>query len=202
MPGTPAIESDWLHRKLLRYLAVQINCFMELPLFDVLALSVRDVNRSWTDQQRFAPVGELRNVGGECGDHGVESVDGLQAQEGKLEGKCDLDLISGGRKNLPAQIVRWTDEAVEQVGMGVVGNDVGRAATLNQPNVQRAWPNLRIGRQWHGPQSRERRNQLVDRGLAQFRIRRMRHASLGGDLNPKSSFGSERNVIFRGLAVD
>jgi len=45
-----------LARKLLRDRTIQVNRFMQLPLLDVLTFGMRDVNRSRTDQQRFAPI--------------------------------------------------------------------------------------------------------------------------------------------------
>ena len=45
-----------LARKLLRDRTVQVNRFVKLPLLDELAFSMRDVNRSRTDQQRFPPI--------------------------------------------------------------------------------------------------------------------------------------------------
>src|ERR1700720_368111 len=48
-----------------RGLAIQINRVAQLLFLDVLTISMRDVNRSRTDQQRLAPVSKKGNVSGE-----------------------------------------------------------------------------------------------------------------------------------------
>ncbi len=83
-----------------RDFAVQVDGLMQLLLLDVLALSVRHVNRARTDQQRFAPLRQCGNVGGEGGDHSGQAVDGSKAQEGKFQREGDLNLMAGSGNDL------------------------------------------------------------------------------------------------------
>jgi hypothetical protein len=50
-------------------LAIQIDRIVQLTFLDELALRMRDVNRSRTDQQSFAPLRQLRNIGCKLRDH-------------------------------------------------------------------------------------------------------------------------------------
>src|SRR3984893_16097646 len=114
--------------ELLRNRAVQIDRVCELLLLDVLAFGVRDVNRSRTNQHRLSPVREEGNIRGEGGNHRGQTIDSAQAQKGNLQRKRDVHLIAGSRENLPAQIVRRTDEAIEQVRMSIIWDDIRRAS--------------------------------------------------------------------------
>src|SRR3984957_20763302 len=74
--------------------AIQINRLRQLPLLDVLAVGVRHMNRSRTEQQRFAPVGELWDVGSKRRDHRGQTVHCAQAKERKLQRERDLHRIA------------------------------------------------------------------------------------------------------------
>jgi hypothetical protein len=50
--------------------------------------------------------------------------------------------------------------------------------------------------------SSQRLQQLVDGRFSKLRIGGMRHAALGDDFHPQSSFRSNRKAILRRLAID
>ena len=48
-------------------------------------------------------LAELGNVGGEFGDHGGQSLDGAQADEGHIEGELDLGQVAGRLQSAAAR---------------------------------------------------------------------------------------------------
>ena len=88
-----------------RYHLIRFNRRHQFALCNALLIGVRDVNRSGPEQQRFSPVAELRNVGGELGDHGRQALDGAHADEGNFEGEVDVGQALGaffdGRRDRP-----------------------------------------------------------------------------------------------------
>src|SRR5437879_13642746 len=85
--------------------AIYVGGFVELPLLDILALGMRDLNRSRTNQQRLAPVRELGNVRGKGSDHRGQSVDRSQSKKGKFQRKRNLELVARSRQNLLPQFI-------------------------------------------------------------------------------------------------
>ena len=100
-------------QKPLRDLAVQIDRLRQLLLLDVLAVGMRHMNRSRTDQQRLAPVGELRDIGCESRNHGRQAIDRAQAQKRQLQRESNFDISSRGLHNLLSQIIRGTNQPVK-----------------------------------------------------------------------------------------
>src|SRR5579862_5340226 len=71
--------------QLPRNRAIQVHGVAQLLLLHMFAISVGDVDRSWPDQQRLAPVAESGDVGGEGGDHRGKAVERAQSNEGNLQ---------------------------------------------------------------------------------------------------------------------
>ena len=69
----------------MRDTRVQINGVEQLPLLDVLAFGVGDMDGAGTDEQRLAPIRQRGNVGGEGGNHGLDSGHGGQLHVGDLK---------------------------------------------------------------------------------------------------------------------
>src|SRR5260370_20879795 len=111
-------------RELLRDLAVQINCVRKLLLLDVLTLSMRDLNRSWPDQQRLTPVAEKGNIGSECSSHRRQAVNRAQAKERNFQRKVCLHLMARSRHNLAAQVLGRADKTIKQIRMSIVRNHI------------------------------------------------------------------------------
>src|SRR5437016_5705013 len=90
---------------------------------------------------------------------------------------------------------------VYQVRFRGVGNHVGGTTSFNNADIQRARADSFGDRQLHSSETIECLEQLVDGGLAEIRIRRMRHLAVRGDLHAQGSLGSSSNAVFGGLAV-
>src|SRR5258707_15268781 len=121
-------------RELLRDLRVQINCVRKLLLLDVLTLSMRDVNRSWPDQQRLTPVAEKGNIGSECGSHRRQAVNRAQAQERNVQRKVCLLLVARRRHNLAPHVLRRSDKTIKQIRMSIVSNHIRREPPFHEPD--------------------------------------------------------------------
>ena len=84
----------------------------------------------------------------------------------------------------------------------LVGDHVRSTSTGDQTYVQRRFSDSLNHRQLELADVRQRPNQLVDRGLAQLRIRRVRHLAIRKNLDAQTALGSQRQPIVGGLPID
>src|SRR5437762_2064664 len=86
--------------------------------------------------------------------------------------------------------------------MRLVGNDVRGATAGDGPDVERAGSEHFVDGQLNFANVGKSVEQLFDRRLSELRIRRMGHFSARDQLITESALRSERQLIFRRLAVD
>ena len=102
-----------------------------------------------------------------------------------------------------AETVAGIHQAEKYFRAGMIRNDVGRATALNGADVERACAersrSLGMGMRRI---VLKRIQQFLDGRLAQMRIGGVRHAALRDDLVTQRALRSERELVFRGLAVD
>ena len=113
------------------------------------------------------------------GDHRREIVHLAHADEGKVEAEGDVSAVPYGGENGSLCLFRRAHEANKDVSLSFVRDDVRRAATFDQADVEGRWADLRLGRQWHRQHVVECLNQLVDGGVAKLGISGVGHAALG-----------------------
>ena len=99
-------------------------------------------------------------------------------------------------------LVRWADEADEEVCLGFVGDDVGRVAAGDEADVEGGWADLGLERQRHGEDVVERLDELVDGGVAELGIGGVGHAAFGAEFDAEGALGGEGEAVVGGLAVD
>ena len=111
------------------------------------------VDGAGAEEEWFAPVGERGDVGGELGDHGGEFADAAHSDEGQVEREVDVGAAAYGGEDRLLDLFGRADGADEQVGLGFVGDDVGREPPEMRP-MFRVGTDLRLGRrQRHGEES-------------------------------------------------
>ena len=182
--------------------AIQIHGFMQLLLGNVFALSVRHMDRSWAQQHRSAPVAERRNVRGEFRHHALNAFHGAQLHERNFQHELCFSQIPDRLQDLLSQRFTGSHQPVEQLGACMIGNDVGSPSAIDEADIQRAWPGFRVHRQFHGTQTLQGGQQLVDGRFAKLRIRRVRHLSFGRQQKTQHALGRRGNLVFRGLTID
>ena len=117
---------------------------------------MRDVDTAWAEQEGFAPGGEGGDVGGELGDHGVEAGEGAHLDEGEFEREDHLAAAGDGLHDGSLGGFGGADEADEEVGLGFVGDDVGRAAAVDEADVKGGIPDAFDDREFERPDVVER----------------------------------------------
>src|SRR5450432_2758010 len=184
-------------------LPIDLYRFDELSLGHALFQRVRYVNGPRPDEERFAPLArERRDVGGVRHHGSGNAVHRIQqhrwdfddlAQFGAaVHGAFESGFGSGGVAHQPDH----------DIGLGFIGDHVGRAPAGERPDVERAGPQKRVDGKDDAPDFGQRIDQFVDGRIAQLRIRRVRHLPAGGHFVPQRAFGTERQFVFGGLAVD
>ncbi len=166
---------------------------------------VRHVNGARPDQERLAPgAAEGRDIGGVGHHGGFDAIQRAQPHRGNLEHFAQLRRSLRRPRQWPALVcARIAHQADDDLGAGLIGDDVGRAAAADGSDVQRARPE-----QIRPPAVRscrmpaERVEQFVDGRFAQFGISGVRHLACGCDLVAQRALGAERQLVFGGLAVD
>ena len=93
-------------------------------------------------------------------------------------------------------------QADHDIGVGLVGDHVGRAAAGERADVERAGPEQGVDRQRDAADIGERVDQFVDGGIAQFRIGGVGHLAGGADFVAQRALAAERELVLGGLAVD
>ena len=82
-----------LRQKLAGEFYVELYGFVEFFFAEEFAVGVGDVNGAGAKEKRFAPVGELRNIGGERGGHGFETGEGSEAHVRDVENEFEIDIF-------------------------------------------------------------------------------------------------------------
>ncbi len=75
------------------------------------------------------------------------------------------------------------------MGLGLVGDDVGGAAALDEADVEGGGADFGLDGQGHGEDVVEGGDELVDGRLAQLWVGGVGHAAPGADLNAKCTLG-------------
>src|SRR6202789_4106792 len=141
---------------------VQVDGFEEFFFCDFFVRRVGDVDGAGAEQEGFAPGGERGYVGGELRDHGGKVADLAHADEGELEAEVYVGAVPHGSDDGPLDFVGRAYEADKEVGLGFVGDDVGRATTFDEADVQGGWTDVGFDRMRHRHDVVERGDEFVD----------------------------------------
>src|ERR1700733_745525 len=115
---------------------VEIDRFEQLFLGDLFVGRVGDVDGAGTEEERFAPRCQHRDIGCELCDHGGQISYCAHADEGQVEAEVNVGTIADDRGYRSSYLVRRAYGADEQMGFCLVGDDVRRVAAGDQPDVQ------------------------------------------------------------------
>ncbi len=85
---------------------------------------------------------------------------------------------------------------------GVIGDHIGRAATIDGTDIQRAVAEQGVLRQRNLANVVENIQQGVDGGMTELGIGRVREFSVRGDFIAQRAFRTESETVLRGLAID
>ena len=160
------------------------------------------MNVARAEQQRLAPVRELRNIGGELHDYGGQSLHRAQPHKGNLQRKVHFCEARRCIEERGTHRRRVAHQPHQHLRLGLIGNHVGRMAAVNLPDVQRAGPHVFAYRQFQFQQLRHHLHQFVHGALAEFGIRRVPHLARRAKHRAQSALRRQRQAIVRGLAVD
>src|SRR5579864_1414943 len=196
--GAPARGEE-----LCGHAAVDFDRFQKLLLGNALFGSVCDVNAAWADEERFAPsFTEGGNVSGERHNCRWNAVVRREANRRYVQDFEIFDAASGS-SGYSLACARWiADRAKHDFGLGEVRDDVGRATAVDCADVQRAAAEQFVLREFDFANVLKDIEQRVNGGVAEFGIRGVRKFPFGGQLETQSAFGTEREKIFCGFAID
>ena len=183
-------------------LDVEVDSGEELFLGDFFVGGVGHVNGAGAEEQRLPPVAELRNVGGELGNHGGQTGDRVESHEGDFEREVGFGKAGDGVADGSADGGRVADEADEDLGLGFVGDNVGGVAALDQADIEGAGADVFDGRERNGQDAFEGLDELVNRTVAELGIGRVGHFAGGADDDAKSALGCESEAVIGRFAID
>ena len=181
---------------------IEVDSLEQFSLGQLFVRRMGDVDGTGAQEQRLSPGGKLWDVGGELGNHGWKPIDGTKADEGDFEGENNFGEAFGGGEESFARGSGITDETDEGLRFGVVGDDVGGTATLDEADVKCAWPDLGIDGKVKGEDAVHEFHELMDGAFAEFGIGGVSHGSRGFEDGAKSAFGGESETVVGRLAVD
>ena len=84
----------------------------------------------------------------------------------------------------------------------MIGDHIGGMAAFDDANIHGAWAKFAALRQGHSPQALQRDDELINGGIAEVGIGRVRQASTRDYFHAQRAFGSRGDAIFRRLSVD
>ena len=146
---------------------------MQLLLGQLFVRRVGHVDRPGPEQQRLTPVAELRNVGGELGNHGWQAGHGAHSNEAGISSvKSTSARPAAAFQNCLAHRRGVAHQADQHLRLGLVGDDVGSVATMNLADVQRAGTDVFCLQAVRAPAGGQHLNQFVDGAAHQARDRR------------------------------
>ena len=180
----------------------EIHPALELGLGDPLPRGVGIVDRAGAEQQRCAPVREVRHVGGEADHALLEPRDRGEAHRGRGAQVFNLRAAGHGALEQLAHRRRIGDEANVQLSAGVGGDYVRAHATADDADVARRLAEVGVRGPRDRPHVAEHVEQGVDRGPAPLGIRRMSAGALRPERQPQRALGADRELVFRRLADD
>src|SRR5689334_16133435 len=111
-----------LRHQSLHHAAIDIDGGQQLRLRNELAGRVSNVDRSGTEQQRLAPRRERRDIGGVLCHHRGQVAERPQFYKWDFEIELDFCQRTYSVGDHLAHWLRWTNEADENLGGGVIGN--------------------------------------------------------------------------------
>src|SRR5947209_3074475 len=152
---------------------VEVDCFEQLFFGDLFVGGMGYVDGAGAQQEGLAPGGERGDVRSELGDHGGQVADLAHADEGEVQAEVDVGAAGYGGEDGALDLVRGAYQADEEVRLGLVGDDVGGAASTDEAYVEGGLAvlfEIRLERQRHGEKVVERGDELVDGGFAEFRV--------------------------------
>src|ERR1700691_3270906 len=163
-----------------------------------------EMNAAGAIHQRLAPgrrqIGNVRSKG----DDGCwKSVETFETNRGIAENFDDLNVRNGSRRSAEsfANGIGIADESNHDFAARGVGDDVGRVASGDRANVHRARAKERIDRQWNIAEAVEHVEKRLDGGTAEFGVRGVRSAAVGGDFVTQNALRAESELAFGGLAI-
>ena len=187
----------------LHQAGVNLDGFEKLFLRNVLPGSVRDVDASWADEKRPAPSSsKTRDVRRKRNDRRAEAIERLETQGGSVHDFVSFGAAGNRGRNGFTNRGGIADETEHQVGLSVIGNDVGSSAAAERTDIESAASEQRVFRQRNAANVLEHIEERLDGGMAEFRISGMREAAARDELITQRAFRTERQQIFRGLAVN
>ena len=146
------------------------------------------------EQQRLAPIPELRDVGGKSDHRRCESIDSLCKHRVARKRVFDFDARFDDAFDDAFERVVAGDDSQHKLGFGLGWNDVTRHASFDHPDVHRRSTESPVVRKLDPAKIAENIEQLLDRGLPHFRIGGMRGATPRPENGPQSPFRPKRQL--------
>jgi hypothetical protein len=175
----------------------------EFGFWDSFLGRVGDMDGAWAEEVGFAPGAlEGGDVGGVSDDGGFKAFDGVEVDGGYGKDALGVDETGGELLDLALTGSAVVDEAEEDFGLGVIGDDVGGATALDSADVERAFAEDGVGFPGGLVEAVEGGEEFEDGRVAEFGIGGVGHASGGGEGVAESAFGSESDSVGGGFAVD
>src|ERR1700681_27899 len=169
---------------------------------DVLVRSVRDVNGTWPEQQRLAPVREERNIRRICNGTRLKPGYGCESLRGNVRAELHIGAALGPIEH---HFLDWLDVANQtehDLRFRVRGNHVGLRSTLDRADVDSGLTQHRIRRQRKLSQRRQKLEQRLDRRFPELRIGGMSFPSARADRRAERPFRATGQLALGWLAID
>src|SRR5437867_4868655 len=133
--------------------------------------------RAWPEEQRLAPVSELRNVGGKRDHCRLESIDALGEHRVASEGVFEFGARTDDAFDDAFERVVGRHYSEHKLGFGCWRNDVASDAALDHSYVHRRGAQRLVTRKLDPAKIVENVEQFFDGRLAHLRICGMRRAA-------------------------
>ena len=180
----------------------KLDGLLEFTFRDPFVICVRVENRSWTKQQRLSPLRQIRNVSRESHYTLLETRHRKQShrivRRRIFQPPARADRIFENSFTCSISI----PSRICNSARALSGITFGRVPPLITPMLHVVVPKKLSSGHSHSRIVSQNVEQLFDRRLTRFRIRRMRRAAFSGDDHAHRSLGARRQTIVSRLAID
>ena len=200
--GDAAAHDDVPGQEVASQLLVQRDALLEVGLADPLVLGVRDADRAGPELVSLAPGREEGQVAGETHDGRLPSLRGGGYHARNLQRVGDADAGFEARLERALEVIVRQHGAEQELRLRVVGYDVGGAAALDAPDVERHVAEHRVRRQGDALHPLQRLQQRHDGRLALGGICRVRGATGGDEVGAEDALLPDGELVLGRLAID